>query len=563
MTPTSRPRRKASRSAAAAAATLAATLLLGACAGGEAAEGDSPSGEGAALTIAKPDGAITTESNNPWVGDSSALTLGYVNAIFEPLAFVNMVDPSDEVTPWLASDLEWNETYTELTVTAREGVTWNDGEPFGAKDIAFTFDLIARTPELDTAALGVKEVTTEGDSVTISFDSSMYAKQDKVLHRYVVPEHVWADVEDPTTYENPEPVGTGPYTLTQFTTQSVELTARDDYWGGELAVPQLYYVSYNDNTALTTALANGEADWAQAFIPNVQSAFVDKDEDNVYWAATGLGIDAMFVDTTSKPFDDVAFRQAMNEVIDRSKHAEIAREGGVPPLTSVTGLPSPAGDEFVSEEFAGQDYEVDVDAAEDILSDAGYTGIGDALVDPDGEPVKFELSVPQGWSDYVTGISLIADAAATLGAETTLDTPDADSWWAAKAEGDFQAILHWTDTGSTPYDLYSDAMDGRWLKPVGEEADFNFGRFDSPEATKALDAYLTATDDATRAESLATVQEIFVEEVPIMPIGNRPFIGEYNTRNYVGWPGPDDPYPSPDPTPPSAVLILTSLTPAF
>ncbi|GAA1870854.1 ABC transporter substrate-binding protein [Myceligenerans crystallogenes] len=559
MTPTSHLRRIASRSVAAAAATLAAALLLSSCAGGASGADETAAAGDGSLTIAKPDGAITTESNNPWVGDSSALKLGYINTILEPLAFVNMVDPTDEVTPWLAEELEWNEDYTAITVTAREGVTWNDGEEFGADDIAFTFNLLKDTPELDIAALGVKDVQQDGAQVTVEFAGPMYAKQDKVLHRHIVPEHVWADVEDPTTFENPEPVGTGPYTLTEFTTQSVELTARDDYWGGELAVPTLYYVSYNDNTALTTALANGEADWAQAFIPNVQSAYVDKDPENVYWAATGLGIDAMFVNTETKPFDDVAFRRAMNLVVDRAKHAEIAREGGVSPLTSVTGLPSPAGDGFVAEEFAGQSYTVDVDAATALLEEAGYTGVGDKLVDPDGEPVTFQLSVPQGWSDYVTGISLIADAAKLLGAEATVDTPDADSWWAAKTEGDFQAILHWTDTGATPYDLYSDTMDGRWLKPIGKPADFNFGRFDSPDATTALDEYLTATDDAARAEALAEVQRIFVDEVPVMPIGNRPFIGEYNTRQYTGWPGEDDPYTNPDPTQPSAVLILTSL----
>lgn len=55
--------------------------------------------------------------------------------------------------------------------------------------------------------------------------------------------------------------------MANWSTESVTLDARDDYWGGDLAVPELHYVSYGDNTALTTALANGDADWAQAFIP--------------------------------------------------------------------------------------------------------------------------------------------------------------------------------------------------------------------------------------------------------------------------------------------------------
>lgn len=551
--------------ASAIALGIATALVLTGCSSSGGSDDDSTtsSGEGAALTIAKPDGAIATESNNPWIGDSSALKLGYVNAIYEPVGIVNVVNPSDEVRPWLASEITWSEDYTSVTLTTREGVKWSDGKDLTADDIAYSYQILVDTPELNTAALDIKDVAVDGDKVTVTFGTPMFAKQDKVLHRFVVPQHVWEGVADPTTETNPDPVGTGPYTLTSFSTESVQLDARDDYWGGELAVPTLYYVSYNDNSALTTALANGDADWAQAFLPNVQSAFVDKDpEHNVYWAPAGLGIDAMFVNTTKKPFDDVAFRQAVNMVIDREQHQQIARESGVPLLTSVTGLPTPAGDPFISDEFAGEEYEVDVDGAKKVLTDAGYTFEGDALIDPDGEPVTFQLSVPQGWNDYVTGISLIAESVKAIGVEATVDTPDSDSWWAAKGTGDFDAILHWTETGATPYDIYSDTMDARWLKPVGEAADYNFGRFDSPEATAALDAYLAATTDEDRATAIAEAQKIFVDQVPVMPIGTRPFITEFNTRNYVGWPSDDDPYINADPTQPTAVLILTQLKPA-
>lgn len=551
--------------ASAIALGIATALVLTGCSstGGNNDDETTGSGAGAALTIAKPDGAIATESNNPWIGDSSALKLGYVNAIYEPVGIVNVVNPSDEVRPWLASEITWSEDYTSVTLTTREGVKWSDGKDLTADDIAYSYQILVDTPELNTAALDIKDVAVDGDKVTVTFGTPMFAKQDKVLHRFVVPKHVWEGIADPTTETNPDPVGTGPYTLTSFSTESVQLDARDDYWGGELAVPTLYYVSYNDNSALTTALANGDADWAQAFLPNVQSAFVDKDpEHNVYWAPAGLGIDAMFVNTTKKPFDDVAFRQAVNMVIDREQHQQIAREGGVPLLTSVTGLPTPAGDPFISDEFAGEEYEVDVDGAKKVLTDAGYTFGGDALIDPDGEPVTFQLSVPQGWNDYVTGISLIAESVKAIGVEATVDTPDSDSWWAAKGTGDFDAILHWTETGATPYDIYSDTMDARWLKPIGEAADYNFGRFDSPEATAALDAYLAATTDEDRATAIAEAQKIFVDQVPVMPIGTRPFITEFNTRNYVGWPSDDDPYINADPTQPTAVLILTQLKPA-
>ena len=115
-------------------------------------ESASAGGAGAALTIAKPDGAITTESNNPFLGDSSASMYGYRYAMFETMALVNTAD-SSVVTPRLAPELEWNADYTELTVTARDGVTWHDGEPFTIDDIVGTFDMYLDGRLTDTAAL--------------------------------------------------------------------------------------------------------------------------------------------------------------------------------------------------------------------------------------------------------------------------------------------------------------------------------------------------------------------------------------------------------------------------
>ncbi|MCC2030932.1 ABC transporter substrate-binding protein [Microbacterium allomyrinae] len=536
---------------------LAAAIALTGCAGG----GSSSDPEaGAALTIAKPDGAIAAESNNPWIGDSSALKLGYANTIFEPLAFVNVIADAP-VTPWLASEIEWADDYRSVTVTAREGVTWNDGEPFTADDIKFTFELLRDNPAIEPAALGITDVTVDGDAVTINFENSVFVKQDKVLEKFIVPEHIWKDVEDPSDETNPEPVGTGPYTLTSWTSQSVQLDQRDDYWGGELAVPTLYFVSYNDNTALTTALANGDADWAQGFIPNIDDAYLSKDEHNQYWAPAGLGVDALWFNTETKPFDDKALRQALNLIVDRDQHREVAREGNVPALTSVTGLPTPAGDPFIIDEFQGQEYTVDVEGAKAILEEAGYTWDADEkLIDPDGTPVTFTIQVPQGWSDYVTGITLIAEDVKQIGIDATVDTPDVDTWWANKGTGEFQAILHWTDTGLTPWDIYSNVMDGARYLPIGEQSEqYNFGRFNDPEITAALAEYANAADEATRDAALASIQTSFIDEAVALPIGTRPFIGEFNTRNYVGWPSDDDPYAVPEPTRPQMLLVLTRL----
>jgi peptide/nickel transport system substrate-binding protein len=103
-------------------------------------------------------------------------------------------------------------------------------------------------------------------------------------------------------------------------------------------------------------------------------------------------------------------------------------------------------------------------------------------------------------------------------------------------------------------------MDPKWI--VDDKAQFNFGRFDDPAVTEALNNYANASSDADRESAIAVIEKAFVENVPAIPLGAHPLLGEFNTRNYVGWPSEDDQYASADPTQPAIVQILTKLQPA-
>jgi peptide/nickel transport system substrate-binding protein len=543
-----------------AAVGVAAALVLTGCAAGSTETGESE--PGAALTIAKPDGAITTESNNPYLGDSSASKYAYGKVIFESLALVN---PTGDLgtTPWLAESVEWNDDYTQLVAKARSGVKWSDGEDFTADDIAFSFNQVLEGKLNDTNALDLKAVSVDGDTVTIDFNSSKFTQQARVLHFQIVPEHIWADIEDPNTDPltgEGQAVGTGPYVLDSWTTESVTLTANPDYWGGELAVPELHYVSYGDNAALTTALATGEADWAQAFIPQIEDSYLSADPDNKFLASPTAGAGTLFMNLQTKPFNDPALREALAWTIDRQAYVDIAREGASEPIWSVTGLGTLLEDEIIPE-YAGQDYAVDLDKAREVLTDAGYTWEGETLIDPDGEAVTFSISVPAGWSDWNTEQALIAEELKEgLGIEVKVDQPDWGGWDAARQEGTFQAIIHWLEDTGNAYGLYTSTMDPKWI--VDDKAAFNFGRFDDPKVTEALNTYANASSDADREAALAVIQTAFVENVPAIPLGAHPLLGEFNTRNYVGWPSEEEPYASADPTQPAVVQILTELQPA-
>ncbi len=562
---------KSSIKAVAALATAAVLLLTG-CGGGDtsntATGGTSTGGTGtggaatgAALTIAKPDGAITTESHNPYLGDTSASMYGYRQVMFETMALVNTAD-NTVVTPRLASKVEWNADYTELTVTAREGVTWQDGKPFTIADIVGTFDMYLDGRLTDSAALNYLGADVDGDTATLKFKDSKFVKRGSVLHVPIVPKHIWDNIDDPSTTPltgEGEAIGTGPYMLDSWTTQAVTLKANPDWWGGELAVPELHYVSYGDNAALTTALATGEADWAQAFLPQIQASFLGVDDANRQLITPTAGAGTLFFNMTRKPFNNPALRQALAWTIDRSAYVEIAREGASAVVDSVTGL-GPSLQNDVIDEFAGQVYTVDVEKAKTILTDAGYTGVGTALVDPDGEKVTFSVSVPAGWSDWNTEQALLAEELKQLGIEVTIEQPDWGGWDEARQTATFDAIIHWLD-GEGAWGVYDSIMSTRWIDKDKNTAQFNFGRYDNPAVDEALAAYASADSDEARLAALTTVQKAFVKDVPAIPLGAHPLIGLFNERSYTGWPTEDNMYASADPTQAEITMVLQNLKP--
>ena len=347
--------------------------------------------------------------------------------------------------------------------------------------------------------------------------------------------------------------------LDNWSTESVSLKANPDYWGGELAVPQLNYVSYGDNAALTTALVSGDADWAQAFIPQIQDSYLAADEKNHFLASPTAGAGTLFMNLQKKPFNNVALRQALAWTIDRQAYVDVAREGASSVVWSATGLGSLLEDEVLPE-YKDENYKVDLKKAKEVLTEAGYTWKSEKLIDPDGEPVSFSISVPAGWSDWNTEQALLAEELKEgLGIDVKVDQPDWGGWDAARQEGTFDAIIHWLEDTGNAYGLYTSTMDPKWI--VNNKAQFNFGRFNDPKVTEALNTYANTSSDEDRAEALAVMQKAFVEDVPAIPLGSHPLLGEYNTRNYVGFPTEDDQYASADPTQPGIVQILTKLKP--
>ncbi|GAA1589758.1 MULTISPECIES: ABC transporter substrate-binding protein [Kribbella] len=556
---------RARRTVSLALTGLLAAATLAACSNGDGKAAGSSSGSGATvLNIGMPNGP-QTQNNNPFLGSSAGASLGYRWMIYEPLVMINGIKPTEPGKPWLATEWKWDANYTKLSFTIRDGVKWSDGQPLTAEDVAYSFQLRKDHDALNTDAIPYGTITASGNKVDLTFTRSQFTNQNKILTVFVVPKHQWSMIADPTQDTLKDPIGTGPYTVKSFTPQTTTLTLRDSYWQDLPKVKELRYTSYNDNNAQTTALANGSSEWSFVFVPNVKAVYQDKDPKNhKLWFPANLGIHGLWINTTRKPFDNPALRRAMNLVINRD---DIFKQGEAgyfyPKVESMTGIPTPAGESFIAPEFKGKNHSVDVDGAKKELTDAGFKLDGDTLKDPTGKPVTITLTDPAGWSDYITDLEIIKDNLSTIGIKATVDKANQDAWFKNIDTGNFDAAMHWTNGGATPFDIYQNIMDGKILKPVGKGGvSGNYGRFNSPEATKALDQYANAADDATRTAALNTLQKIMVEQMPIIPTSASNVGGLYSTKNWVGWPDEQNQYGPAQPTQQNALQIILNLKPA-
>lgn len=547
------------RALGAGAALLALSVFATAC----STDSTSENSAAGVLNIGMPAGPLT-ENHNPYLRTSAGNAVGYRSMINEPLALSNPVRPDEEMRPWLAEEWEWSTDFTSLEITVREGPEWNDGTEFTAADVAFTFELLRDHPALNRDGIPFDEVSHEGRVVGLTFGEPQFVNQVRILETLVVPEHIWAEQDDPETWENPDPVGTGPYELATFTPQTVTLTVRDDYWQDLPEVEELRYTSYNDNNAQTTALANGETEWSFVFMPDYETVYIDRDPDHHrLWFPTGLGIHGLWLNNERAPFDDPAVRRALARVIDRHDIHEQAHAGLYPALENPTGLPMPAGEAFVAPEFSDVVYESDVEAAVSELAESGYELVDGRLLDGDGEQFTVELTGPAGWSDYLTALAIIEENLAEIGISASVETRTADAWRESVDSGEFDATLHWTNNGATPYDMYQHIMDGSLYAPEGEASPGgNFGRFRSDAADAALETFSTSENEEERTEALHELQRILVEEVPMVPTVAGPMGAQYNTRNWVGWPDESDPYAASQPTELNSLDIVLRLTPA-
>lgn len=484
--------------------------------------------------------------------------------LFEPLMIRDRF--TCEAVPWLATSYEWPTT-DRMIVHLREGVKWNDGEPFTANDVVYTFEAGKEYPAADRngvwgefyGAAAISVTALDDHTVEFQFDGPAVPKTDDVLQNTkILPEHIYADKGDPTTYVDTEGVGTGPFVPADYNGRRLVMTRNADYWDAEnLKIQQISLEGQYDANSGALKIRSGALDMYRGDIPNPPRSVVAGDPENAHFFFPPDSSTVIAINNERPVLDDPAFRKGIAYALDREAISERASYGIMEPA-SQTMLLLPFQEAEVPDKWKGKEYiPYDPDEANRLLDEAGYEKNADGWrVDEDGKPLSFVFSVQAGWMDFIAMADVIVRNLRAVGVQIKMVATDPNAVDGMQRSGSFDMVLDFVGGGcQRARDLGSRLVSSQISHD--KELLLNRARFDDPEVDALVAKWSNTTDDAEARKLQDEVIDVFMTEFPYIALQYAPSRLIYRTENAVGWPSEDNPYPVDQP-----LRLATKLRPA-
>ncbi|MEZ4710206.1 MAG: ABC transporter substrate-binding protein [Caldilineaceae bacterium] len=489
------------------------------------------------------------------------------NIMYEPLAFYSAF--ADKELLWLAESYEYNEDSTELVIKTRQGISWSDGEPFSAEDVAYTFSTLK---DLGSQVRWGVDVQQFVESAEVVDDSTVLIKFKVPAPRffnlvsykfdigiYIVPKHIYEgqDWASFTAFdlEKGWPVTTGPFTVVASSPEQKIYDRRDTWWAAEqglVSMPQMERIVQlpdGQEQQQAQALITNEIDTGFTLAPETFQTIFDQNEKITTHAGRQAPYGyldwwpvSMYVNTEKAPFDNPDVRWAMSYFIDREQVVDIGWSGA----NTISRLPMPpypplmryfnAADELLKEYNTS---EFNPEKGAQLLEKAGFTKNGEGnWVDAAGEPLKFEAFVPA----FLNGMGMVVvQQLQNQGIEVTpADPPDMFDRF---TQGDYQAAF-FGHGGSVNDPYFTLRLYQGSSKAIPGNHQANQSRWSNPEYDQIVDeVYVTPMTDYAKLEGLfEQAMEIWLPNLPDIPLTELYHRIGYNETYWTNWPTAENPY---------------------
>ena len=414
--------------------------------------------------------------------------------------YLTWTNESLELEPRLAESWTPNDDGSVWTFKIRQGVTFHDGAPLTANDVAYTLNLHA-DPANEGNALsafgdpgglapgGAKAVDDATVEVTLNGPNGSfpYLVSADNYNLIIVP-----DGFDTSTWEQSF-IGTGPWVLDTFTPQQgVTYTKNPNYWDTTRQpiadTSELRF--YAEDQARILAIQGGEVDILSQFQVVAGGDALLNDANIVVTELQAAQHRQIHMRTDQEPFQDKRVRQAMALLLDRPATIQGFFQG-----KADLGNDHPFAPVYPFTDTSVPQREANVDQARQLLADAGMEG-----------GFEVELST---WDNYEIPqlAQLLQSAAGEVGITITLNVTDAGTYYS-----DFwlNSPLGITDYGhrGVPNVFLTAAL--------GSTGTWNAAHFNSPNLDQAIVDYVSALDLDAQKAAAKTIEELLLDETPVI-----------------------------------------------
>ena len=489
--------------------------------------------------------------------------------LYEPLAYYSAF--ADKWYPWLAESWQYSQDFTELTIKTRSGITWSDGTPFSAQDVAFTLnslrDLGSKVRWGVDVQQFVEEAVAESDTlVRVKFKVPaprffyfMTYKYD--IGVYIVPKHVY-DGQDWTTFtafdlEKGWPVTTGPWKVVFSSPEQKVIDLREEEWWAvkqglvrqKPRVERIIYLPFTQETQVAQQLIANEVDCSLDLRPLTMETILAQNpaiithtfKDPPYgyedWWPTSL-----YVNNEREPYNDKDVRWALSYFIDRQQLIEVALGGAgepaVLPMPTYPGL-QPFFDAVkdLLQQYPTNEFNPEKGAA--LLQGKGWQKNADGFWEKDGKVLQAPIESFTVMADIGP---VIAEMLRRQGVQSSYAMPP--DFFDRFGQGDYNASLfgHGGSIGVDPYftlRLYQSVTEA---VPGGHQV--NFSRWRNDQFDKIVDEMaVTPPEDTDKImDQWRRAMEIWLPELPDIPIQKWFHRIPMNTTYWQNWPTRDNPY---------------------
>jgi peptide/nickel transport system substrate-binding protein len=527
-----------------------------------------------ALVVAGPwaVGALGQENGNG-DGEKSVFTIGDDNKIGSLNPLVGIEAP--EYTVWSATydllvdfdqkDLspapglatEWEVADDGLTWTfqLREGMTWQDGEPITADDVAYTYNRVIE--EQNGSLIGyltLVDTVTATDDLTLEIVTKKPTPLMTSIFIYILPEHIWSKIstEDVKTFENVPAVGSGPFELVEHREgQFVRLEANENYWGDGPQVDEVIYRFFNNPDAAFQALKAGEIDYTFEIAPNLFNQ-LENDEAITTHEAVINSFDEIAFNTGSTARDnfsdlephgdghpalmDVRVRQAIAHAVDKQTLVDKVIQGHG---TVAHGVVTPAAAPAVYHWEPSEDevFAFDIDEANRILDEAGYEDTdGDEVREmPDGgEPLRFRYFVRSENTDTVKTSQFVRGWLNQIGIETEI-TALSDNKLTTVIQGGEYDMFHWGWFPDPDPDFILSIFTCGQRPPNAATYRNSDSFYCTPEYDRLYEEQKTTIDLEERVDVVHEMQQMLYEDVPYLMLWYDNDLEAYRNQAFTGF----------------------------